>query len=185
MREITHVRRSRIALWIGTSMALARLRGAFRQSRVPRAGGPSDPRITMAAKPTIIRREAPLRCLALAGLALWCAGCTDVTTRVAGGGKVVMTREEFAEYVEHVFRYHNQVMNDLIEAAAERAEDDSENQRALASAEAKMVAVCEPLNEVVAEALSGQNVGLETEMELPEAVPACEEASHVVDDLIP
>lgn len=98
---------------------------------------------------------------------------------------MVLTQEEFAEYVEHVFRYHNQVMNSLIESSEERSRQDAAEAQELSAAEAKMIKICEPLNEVVSEALSGKAVGLQTEMELPEAVPACEEASHAVEELLP
>jgi len=47
-----------------------------------------------------------------------------------------------------------------------------------------MVTVCEPLNEVVTETLSGQNIGLQLKMKLAEAVPACESATQIVDKLI-
>lgn len=139
----------------------------------------------MESKSTGTRGPATLRRLALFALALVLAGCMTITTHTAGGKKMVMTQEEFADYVEHVFRYHNQVMNSLIESAEERGEQDTAEARELSAAEAKMIEICEPLNEVASEALSGKSVGLQTEMELPEAVPACEEASHVVEELIP
>jgi hypothetical protein len=48
-----------------------------------------------------------------------------------------------------------------------------------------MVNVCEPLNEMVSETLSGGSTGLKLKMKLADAVPACEEASQAVEDLIP
>ncbi len=111
--------------------------------------------------------------------------CAMITTRTAGGKKLTMTQEEFAKYAERVFRYHNQVMNELIEAAEERREQDPSGARKLSAAEAKMIETCQPLNETVSESLSGKSVGLQTEMTLADTVPACEEASHIVDDLIP
>jgi hypothetical protein len=139
----------------------------------------------MALKSTGKHAPAPVRLLAICVAALSLAGCQTITTHTANGEKLVMTQEEFAKYVEHVFRYHNQVMNELIEAAEDRSEQDPEEAKELSAAEAKMIEICHPLNETVAEALSGQSVGLKTEMELPDAVPACEEASHIVDELIP
>ncbi len=95
-----------------------------------------------------------------------------------------MTQEEFAKYVEHVFRYHNQVMAELIESASDRTEQSSRTFKELTFAEKHMVTVCEPLNEVVTETLSGQNIGLQLKMKLVEAAPACESATQIVDKLI-
>jgi hypothetical protein len=126
-----------------------------------------------------------LRLVAILAAALSLVGCSTITTRMASGKKLVMSQEEFAKYVEHVFRYHNQVMNELMESAEDADEMDSAETRALSAAEAKMVEICQPLNEVVSESLSGQSVGLQTQMELVDTVPACEEASRIVDDLMP
>jgi hypothetical protein len=126
-----------------------------------------------------------LQFVAILAAALSLVGCSTITTRMASGKKLVMSQEEFAKYVEHVFRYHNQVMNELMESAEDADEMDSAETRALSAAEAKMVEICQPLNEVVSESLSGQSVGLQTQMELVDTVPACEEASRIVDDLMP
>lgn len=120
---------------------------------------------------------------AICAMALALPACTLVTTRK--GGTVMMSGDEFAKYVEDVFRYHNQVMNDLIEASDDRDEQDTEAAKALSAAEAKMIETCQPLNDVVAESLSGKSLGLSEEMGLADTVPACEEASHRVDELIP
>lgn len=95
-----------------------------------------------------------------------------------------MTQEEFSKYVEHVFRYHNQVMAELIESASDQTERSSKNYKDLTFAEKNMVTVCEPLNEVVTETLSGQSIGLHLKMKLVEAAPACESATQAVDKLI-
>jgi hypothetical protein len=95
-----------------------------------------------------------------------------------------MTHEEFAKYAERVFRYHNQVMNELIEAVEHHNEGDAIEAKELSSAEAKMIEICQPLNETVSESLSGKSVGLQTELKLADTVPACEEASRIVDHLI-
>lgn len=132
----------------------------------------------MAAKST---RKFLLAASCAAVLSLM--ACTMVTTRKSG--TVMMSGEEFEKYVENVFRYHNQVMNDLIEASDDRSDQDTEEAKALSAAEARMIETCQPLNEVVSEALSGKSLGLSDEMGLADAVPACEEASQVVDELIP
>lgn len=113
------------------------------------------------------------------------SGCSTITTHKSSGEEIVMTREEFEQYVEHVFRYHNQVMSELIEAADERPDQDPQEKRLLNAAETKMVSACQALNEVVSESLSGENVGLNLKLDLVDTVPACEEASKAVDDLMP
>jgi len=96
-----------------------------------------------------------------------------------------MTEEEFSKYVEHVFRYHNQVMSELMENSIDRAEQASAEERRLSTAEKNMVKACESLNEVVSETLSGENVGLQLKLDLVDAAPACEKASREVEELMP
>lgn len=124
-----------------------------------------------------------LRCVILLQMVIL-AGCLSVHKH-SGGQDFVMTQEEFGKYVEQVFRYHNQVMSDLINAADKRVELDQADASELDSAEAKMIETCGPLNDVVSESLTGQSVGLVTQMGLSKTVPECEEASHIVEDLIP
>ena len=113
------------------------------------------------------------------------SGCTTVVAHKSSGEELVMTQDEFAKYTEQVFKYHNQVMTDLIEAAGDRSEQEAREARELNAAEKKMVTVCEPLNEIVSESLSGESVGLKLKTELLDTVPACEEATKTVDKLIP
>lgn len=108
------------------------------------------------------------------------ASCTTVTTRTAEGKETTLSREAFSAYLEHVFRHHNQVMNHLIESS----EIGNEQTEIIHNAEAMMITACQPLNEAVEDALSGKEVGLQIEMELPEAVPACEAASQAVEKLL-
>ncbi len=112
-------------------------------------------------------------------------GCSTITTHDSAGEAVTMSQEEFAQYVEHVFRYHNQVMSELIESAEDRAGQNAAETRRLDAAEKSMVDACEPLNEIVSESLSGEEVGLTLKMDLADTVPACEAASKAVEELIP
>ena len=126
-----------------------------------------------------------LRCLAIASLTALLLACSSITTHKTTGEEVSMTQEEFEKYVEKVFRYHNQVMNDLIETATDRASQTVEESRKLDAAEARMVTMCRILNEIVAESMSGENPGFKLKLDLIDSVPACEAASKTVDDLIP
>lgn len=112
-------------------------------------------------------------------------GCFVVKTHHGGGQETMMNEEEFAKYVEQVFRFHNQVMNELIESATEGGDMDPAEASELSAAEARMIELCQPLNEVIAGSLTGESMGLATEMGLVNTVPACEEASHRVDELLP
>ena len=116
--------------------------------------------------------------------ALLLAACSTVTTRKSSGEEVTMTQEEFAKYVEHIFRYHNQVMAELIESASDQPEQSDRLFKELTRAEKQMVTVCEPLNEVVTESLAGESIGLTLKMKLAEAAPACESATQIVDKLL-
>jgi L-lactate utilization protein LutC len=127
-----------------------------------------------------------LRRFLLVGLpVLLLLGCVSVKTRKPNGEEVVMSKDQFAQYVEHVFRYHNQVMTELMESSEERLQQSPATASALKNAERSMISACEPLNEVVSETLSGENVGLKLKMQLSDAVPACEAASQAVEKLIP
>ena len=131
-------------------------------------------------------RQRPRTTLLLAALAAhMTVGCSGIHTHKASGEEIVMTQEEFSQYVEHVFRYHNQVMSELMEASADRPELETNEASELNTAEKKMLSACEPLNEVVSESLSGETVGINLKLDLVDAVPACENASKQVEDLIP
>ena len=118
-------------------------------------------------------------------LGFFVQGCTNITTHKKSGEEVVMTQEQFEKYVEQVFRYHNQVMNELIESSDELAEQNPTDAKKIKAAEKKMVQACHPLNEVVSESIAGETASLKVKMELADTVPVCEDASRQVDDLMP
>lgn len=110
--------------------------------------------------------------------------CTTIKTHKPSGEEITMTQEEFSAYLEEAFRYHNQVMSDLIEYASNFKEHPGQDFKALSLAEKRMITECEPLNEVVTETLSGQSVALSLKLQLAEAVPNCRTATAAVDKLI-
>jgi hypothetical protein len=116
-------------------------------------------------------------------LALTLTSCTSVRTRTLERGAVTMTEQQFAAYVEHVFRYHNKVMNDLINASV-NASDLGDDGDGLADAEEKMNQACEPLNEVVSAESVAQGVSFWTKRKLPDAVPECEDATQHLEFLL-
>lgn len=131
---------------------------------------------------------APARRRCSAGaVALLCgalAGCGSVQVRYPDGRAEYRSREDFAAYVERVFRYHNRVVNDLI-VATSFAEEGSLDDGGLVGAEAAMASACRPLNEAVSASIEGREIGLFHRLTLPEAVPACEAASTRVKALLP
>ncbi len=93
-----------------------------------------------------------------------------------------MNEAEFASYVEHVFRHHNTVVNNLLFAASKG--DDSRDS-GLTQAEARMAHACLPLNEVASSTASGKTPDFWTRMRLGDAVPECEAATRKVEELLP
>ena len=123
--------------------------------------------------------------MATVGLLLL-AACTTVRTKTPEGEAVTMTEAEFAAYVEHVFRHHNRVYNELINDLTmiednEGAIPDTE----LVNAEAKMLNACLSVNEIVSAMSEGRNPGMKSKMQLVHAVPDCEIATRKVEKLIP
>ena len=132
-------------------------------------------------------RSAPQPVSWTATIALVCAaafsGCTHVETSTLRQGAVTMTQAQFAAYVERVFRHHNKVMNDLINAAGELP-DEGDDSDMLSSAEEVMNEACEPLNEVASAEAVSQPASFWTTRKLPEAVPACEAATLRLERLL-
>ncbi len=112
-------------------------------------------------------------------------GCTSVQLRYPDGSTEYKTEDEFAIYVEKVFRFHNGVVNDLITATAFMDESDLDADSPLVRAEETMASTCWPLNDAVSAAIEGRDLGFFRKMKLLEAVPACERASQHVQALLP
>lgn len=122
----------------------------------------------------------------LCGLPL--LGCSLITVHTPNGDTRTMSQREFAEYVEQVFRYHNQVVNEIIELSnsSDDSDDlDEEESAELAKEEARMIQVCASLNEVVSESMTGQDTDFRAKLRLVDAVPECEAATRKVEDLLP
>ncbi|QSA95729.1 hypothetical protein [Methylococcus sp. EFPC2] len=120
----------------------------------------------------------------LIGVALLSA-CTTIRTKTPLGATIDMTEEEFAAYLEHVFRHHNKVVDDLMFVMAHTDAPTPADQDSLPLAEAKMAHACLPLNEAVSESATGKLPSFWTRMQLADAVPECETATRKVESLIP
>ncbi len=111
-------------------------------------------------------------------------GCTSVQVRYPDGSTEYKTKNEFALYVEEVFRYHNGVVNNLIIVTAFMDEGKLDEYSPLVRAEEAMADVCWPLNDAVSATIEGRELGFFRQIRLLEAVPACEQASHHVAELL-
>lgn len=130
-------------------------------------------------------RSVSHKMLVAAGLLLLTA-CTTVRTKTPEGEAVTMTEAEFSAYVEHVFRHHNRVYNELINDLSMVEEDEGgKRDDALISAETTMLNACLPVNEIVSAISEGRNPGMSSKMQLMHAVPECENATRKVEKLIP
>ena len=110
--------------------------------------------------------------------------CSGVNTRTADGRPIRMTREEFAEYVETTFRYHNRIVNELITTFV-MSSDEIPFDPALIRAEEQMAASCRPLNEIVSATIERREPSLWTKLQLLNQVPVCAAATQRVEGLIP
>ena len=110
-------------------------------------------------------------------------GC-GVNTRTAEGMPVRMTKEEFADYVERVFRHHNNVVNELILATSLSDDPELELPSGLLAAEKLMVAECQPLNDMVSATIEGREMSTWSKLLLIDQVPSCAKWSQRVEGLI-
>ena len=124
-----------------------------------------------------------LRTVVLATATLF-VGCSTIRTETPEGEAVAMNEAEFAAYVEHVFRHHNSVVNDLMFTSGMDGQRDRNSGTELIGAESKMDYACLPLNELVSALAGGQKPGIKTKMQLVKAVPECEAATRKVETLI-
>lgn len=123
------------------------------------------------------RRERSVAALALP---LVLCACVGVTTRNVDGERVRMSRDEFADYAEQTFRYHNRVVNDLITQTS-FSEESAAADPALIRAEERMAASCQPLNNMVSATIEGRELSYFAKIRLLDAVPECAAASRAVE----
>jgi hypothetical protein len=112
-------------------------------------------------------------------------GCATIIAHRPSGEAIEMTPEEYTRYVEQVFRQHSQVTGHLLRAAGNFSEEDIDDANQLTAAARKMIRVCEPFSEGVAERIVSQLSGANINRDLVDSVPACEEAAQQVEGLIP
>ena len=107
-----------------------------------------------------------------------------VNTRDVDGKPIRMTKAEFADYVEQVFRHHNGVVNELILVTSLSDDPEPELPVSLIAAEKAMVAKCQPLNDMVSATIEGRELSTWSKLLLIDQVPSCAEWSRRVEGLI-
>jgi hypothetical protein len=112
---------------------------------------------------------------------LLCVACAWVYTKTPDGGPVLMNEVQFAAYVEHVFRYHNRVVN---ESLFVMPGDLAGGGDPVSNAEMTMHHACQPLNEVASSSAAGLSPDFWTKMKLADAVPECEAATRQLEKLL-
>jgi len=127
--------------------------------------------------PSTIKKLAFLGALPL-------VACSTIHTKTPQGAAVDMNEAEFAAYLEHVFRHHNKVADDLMFVTGRSEGDDPKSHAYLLEMEAKMAHACLPLNELVSDVSAGSTPSFWNRMRLADAVPACERATRRVESLL-
>lgn len=112
------------------------------------------------------------------------SACGQVHTHSSDGKELNMSKTDFGQYLEKVFRHHNAVVERRIRESSLGDSLDSDREEMIEEAEEHMMDVCSPLNETVAEQSAGREADLDTRMQLAEAVPACEAATRNVESLM-
>jgi len=109
------------------------------------------------------------------------AACSSVHTKTPEGEPVWLNENEFAAYVEQVFRHHNKVVDETLFVTADglNAKEDP-----VSDAEMKMDHACQPLNETVSATAAGESPGFWPTLKLANAVPECEAATRHLEKLL-
>lgn len=98
-----------------------------------------------------------------------------------GYGEQGMSREEFTQYVEGVFRLQNSITSEvmiLLEG------DDTKKHEALLQAEQQMQEACGPLNEYASRDVDGLSIGLFLRRRVEKSAIDCERAAQEVKSLL-
>ena len=110
-------------------------------------------------------------------------GCA-VTAKV-NGDKNQLSKQDFAQYVEAVFRLQNNVTSELMSL---QAEDEEVDQSLLLKAEQPMREACAPLNSYVSKEMEGTGTGFFTKVFLKNKIEKsaieCERCANEVRFLL-
>jgi len=98
-----------------------------------------------------------------------------------GYGEQGMSRKEFTQYVEKVFRLQNSITSEVMVLTED---DDSKKHKALLQAEQQMLEACGPLNEFVSRKSDGLSVGLFLKRRVEKSAIDCERETQEVKSLL-
>jgi hypothetical protein len=107
------------------------------------------------------------------------AGCAlPLVGRISGTG---LSKEEFAQYVEEVFRFQNRMTSEVMMLTTS---DEGDNFSVLLKSEQHMQQVCAPLNEYVSRNIDGLSNGLGLQQQVVKTALDCDRAAHEVEVLL-
>jgi hypothetical protein len=107
------------------------------------------------------------------------AGCAlPWVGRISGTG---LSKEEFAQYVEEVFRFQNRMTSEVMMLTTS---DEGDNFSVLLKSEQHMQQVCAPLNEYVSRNIDGLSNGLGLQRQVVKTALDCDRAAHEVEVLL-
>ncbi|WAK02908.1 hypothetical protein [Methylobacter sp. YRD-M1] len=113
-------------------------------------------------------------------MAITLSGCA---TPFGGGyGANRQSKEEFARYVEDVFRLQNSMTSEVMMLT--ESENDLQNHVTLIKAEQHMHKICAPLDEYASRDSDGLSVGLLLSHNVEKSAVDCERAARQVESLL-
>jgi hypothetical protein len=92
-----------------------------------------------------------------------------------------LSKEEFARYVEEVFRFQNRMTSEVMMLTAT---DEGGDSPGLLKSEQRMQQVCAPLNEYVSRDIDGLGNGLSLQRQVVKSAFDCDRAAHEVERLL-
>ena len=128
-----------------------------------------------------LRDLASVQRLMVLWIAFALSGCT--VPFFSGYGEDGQTQEEFASYVERVFKLQNSMSAQII--AMTDSDDKPANIEVLLQAEQRMQKKCEALNEYAARDSDGLSTGLLLKNRVAQSAKDCETAAKEVQALLP
>ncbi len=122
--------------------------------------------------------------ISAAGLALLLTlgGCATVET--LDGRRLRVTSDEFRDYAQEVFRRHNRVISDLLNALDVLERDEPALHARLLAAEAAMLKACAALNERALAARDQDDGASRARLAVARSVPGCDERTRAVEKLL-
>jgi hypothetical protein len=123
-------------------------------------------------QPYFFRMSLLMLVYLLAGCALSWMG------KISGTG---LSKEEFALYVEEVFRFQNRMTSEVMMLTTT---DEAGDLSGLLKSEQHMQQVCAPLNEYVSRDIDGLSSGLSLQQQVVKTALDCDRAAHEVEVLL-